>query len=234
RLSWTGRYPVAEARLRDRRGPKGDVQVSSTRPQSSAGVPTDAIDRLLASWRAEIEAGMVYELLARRQPDPRRAELIRRLAAAEGTHRVRIEARLAELGVPLPDPASVGLSWWRRLQVRFAPMERVLAAQEAAEEVEVRDRYRRPTGDAPTDALLADIRHDENAHARELETMRTGNPPSQAAGPRAALDRILRHETGHSTGSGWISGAIYGANDGLAAVFGLVSGVSGATGGSHL
>ena len=31
---------------------------------------------------------------------------------------------------------------------------------------------------------------------------------------------------------GWISGAIYGANDGLAAVFGIVAGVSGATGGS--
>ena len=30
-----------------------------------------------------------------------------------------------------------------------------------------------------------------------------------------------------------MSGAIYGANDGLAAVFGIVAGVSGATGGSH-
>jgi VIT1/CCC1 family predicted Fe2+/Mn2+ transporter len=30
-----------------------------------------------------------------------------------------------------------------------------------------------------------------------------------------------------------MSGAIYGANDGLAAVFGIVTGVSGATGGSH-
>jgi VIT1/CCC1 family predicted Fe2+/Mn2+ transporter len=34
------------------------------------------------------------------------------------------------------------------------------------------------------------------------------------------------------SGGGWISGAIYGANDGLAAVFGIVAGVSGATGGS--
>ena len=46
------------------------------------------------------------------------------------------------------------------------------------------------------------------------------------------LDRILRRETWHRTGTGWISGAIYGANDGLAAVFGIVAGVSGATGGS--
>ena len=46
------------------------------------------------------------------------------------------------------------------------------------------------------------------------------------------MNRILGRETWHRTGSGWISGAIYGANDGLAAVFGIVAGVSGATGGS--
>ena len=44
--------------------------------------------------------------------------------------------------------------------------------------------------------------------------------------------QLLGAEKGHRTGGGWISGAIYGANDGLAAVFGIVAGVSGATGGS--
>src|SRR5439155_5458695 len=43
---------------------------------------------------------------------------------------------------------------------------------------------------------------------------------------------ILGRETWHQRGSSWISGAVYGANDGLAAVFGIVAGVSGATGGS--
>ena len=51
-------------------------------------------------------------------------------------------------------------------------------------------------------------------------------------GARARLDRILGREKWHRTGGGWISGAIYGANDGLAAVFGIVAGVSGATAGS--
>jgi VIT1/CCC1 family predicted Fe2+/Mn2+ transporter len=46
------------------------------------------------------------------------------------------------------------------------------------------------------------------------------------------LEKITGRETWHRTGGGWISGAIYGANDGLAAVFGIVAGVSGATGGS--
>src|SRR5438067_6376443 len=49
---------------------------------------------------------------------------------------------------------------------------------------------------------------------------------------QSRLNRILGRESWHRTGAGWISGAIYGANDGLAAVFGIVAGVSGATGGS--
>ena len=42
----------------------------------------------------------------------------------------------------------------------------------------------------------------------------------------------MGREKWHRTSGGWISGAIYGANDGLASVFGIVAGVSGATGGS--
>ena len=57
-------------------------------------------------------------------------------------------------------------------------------------------------------------------------------PPIAVPGARARLDRILGREKWHRTGGGWMSGAIYGANDGLAAVFGIVAGVSGATGGS--
>ena len=57
-------------------------------------------------------------------------------------------------------------------------------------------------------------------------------PPLGGVGPQVRLDRILGREKWHRTGASWISGAIYGANDGLAAVFGIVAGVSGATGGS--
>ena len=56
--------------------------------------------------------------------------------------------------------------------------------------------------------------------------------PLAVPGARTRLDRILGREKWHTTGASWISGAIYGANDGLAAVFGIVAGVSGATGGS--
>jgi vacuolar iron transporter family protein len=159
---------------------------------------------------------------------------LRRISAAEGGHRRRLEDRMRELGIEVPDPASVRLSWWERLQTRYAPVDRLLAAREAAETDEIEDRYKRPTGDAETDRLLQDIRRDERSHSLAVEEMRSGSPPPPVdlSNPQARLDRIIGRERWHQTGAGWISGAIYGANDGLAAVFGIVAGVSGATGGS--
>lgn len=176
----------------------------------------------------------MYSLLAEREPDSHRAEIIRAIAEAEGSHRQRIEKRLQELGQPIPDPGSVQLSLWQRLQARVAPIETVIARMEAAEEEEITDRYRRTTGDPETDQVLESIRVEEQGHSKSLESMQVahrGETP-QSLGPQSRLDRILHRETWHRTGAGWISGAIYGANDGLAAVFGIVAGVSGATGGS--
>jgi vacuolar iron transporter family protein len=200
-----------------------------------SGFGAGAHDRLLRAWRGEVEAGAVYELIAERERDPDRAALLRRIAAAESGHRARLEVRMGELGIPVPDPGSVKLSPWLRLQARFAPIDRLLAAREAAEMEEIDDLYLRPTGDEDTDRLLYDIRRDERTHSlavNELLDAPPGAPPTAPVPAQARLDRILGRETWHESGSGWISGAIYGANDGLAAVFGIVTGVSGATGGS--
>jgi VIT1/CCC1 family predicted Fe2+/Mn2+ transporter len=204
---------------------------------STAEVSPEVRDRLLEAWRGEIVAGLVYDAIADRMPE-REAEILRRMAAAEGGHRERLEARMAELGIPVPPEDSVHLSAWQRLQARIAPVDRLLAAREAAEDGEVGDLYKRSTGDPATDELLRGIRREERAHSRTVNEMRSGI--SDGAGVPGApvhpaqerLDKILGRETWHRTGGGWIGGAIYGANDGLAAVFGIVAGVSGATGGS--
>ncbi|MGC8667576.1 MAG: VIT1/CCC1 transporter family protein [Chthonomonadales bacterium] len=194
----------------------------------------DVVKRLLDAWRGEIRAGLVYRTLAERETDERRAAIIRQMAEVEAVHRRRIEERLAQLGVALPDPATVRISPWFRLQMRFAPAERILAMQEAAETDEVDDQYLRPTGDEDTDRLLAEIRRDEQNHKVNVRALRQDELHHTPEAPQAAaLDRILSQETWHKRGAGWVSGAIYGANDGLAAVFGIVSGVSGATSGQE-
>jgi VIT1/CCC1 family predicted Fe2+/Mn2+ transporter/rubrerythrin len=202
-------------------------------PWGGATASDEAVARLLEAWRGEVEARAVYTILAQRMRDPRRAQVIREIADGEARHRERIERRLRELGQPIPDPSTVRISTWLRLQARFAPVTRMLAHMESNEQVEITDRYKRSTGDSETDSVLASIRTEEQGHSRSLDALQAthgGEPP--ASGAEGKLNRILGRETWHRTGSGWISGAIYGANDGLAAVFGIVAGVSGATGGS--
>lgn len=206
---------------------------------SAAEVDPEVRERLLQAWRGEIEAGRVYELIAERMPE-READILRRMAEAEGGHRRRLEARMTELGIEVPARESVRLSRWLRLQARIAPVDRLLAAREAAEDEEVGDLYKRSTGDPVTDELLRGIRKEERAHSHAVSDMRSGRadgaaaaePPAPVHPAQARLDKIIGREKWHRTGGGWISGAIYGANDGLAAVFGIVAGVSGATGGS--
>lgn len=193
----------------------------------------EAVDRLLQAWRGEVQAREMYNLLAARMGDSRRGEIIRAIAEAEGRHRQRIEQRLRELGQAVPDPSTVRLSAVQRLQARLAPVEAVISRMEAAEDAEITDRYKRTTGDPETDAVLAEIRVEEQGHSRSLESMEVAHHTGPAASSaQSRLNRILGRESWHRTGAGWISGAIYGANDGLAAVFGIVAGVSGATGGS--
>ncbi len=203
-------------------------------------------ERLLQAWQGEIVAGRVYELIALRMDD-REAEILRKMAKAEGGHRGRLEHRMRELGISVPDAHNVRLPLWLRLQVRIAPIDRLLAAREAAEDEEVDELYKSSTGDSDTDRVLREIRKDERSHSLAVKDMRSGGesngdgrggsarPEPLAPGRQFAqdrLDKILGREKGHAAGGGWISGAIYGANDGLAAVFGIVAGVSGATGGS--
>ena len=211
------------------------------------GASDEVRSRLLKAWRGEILAGSAYNLIARRLPD-READILRRMAEAEGSHRRRLEQRMAELGIPVPDPSTVKVPLLLRLQTRVAPIDRLLAAREAAEDDEVDDLYKRPTGDSATDQLLREIRKEERSHSLAVQDIRSGSSdssdPADGPGPTVPMDsplaapgvstrlnRILGRERWHRTGGGWISGAIYGANDGLAAVFGIVAGVSGATGG---
>jgi vacuolar iron transporter family protein len=191
----------------------------------------EVVARLLTAWRGEIQARAAYELLAARERDPDRAKILRRMAEGERGHRERLEARLKELGAAVPDPASVRLPLWTRLQIRLAPAEKVLAWRESLETDEVEGVYGRPTGDAATDHLFAEIRKDERAHSLADNEMRSGAVAGVET-PEGHLKRILGRERWHQSGSSWISGAVYGANDGLGAVFGIVAGVSGATGGS--
>jgi vacuolar iron transporter family protein len=191
--------------------------------------------RLLENWHEEIRASTIYSKLAEREADPQRKRVLSELARMEDNHAEKWAGRLGEMGVAVPDRSKVRLPRSMDLGLRFAPVEAVIAHQEA-EERRLTGAHSDLTGDEATDALLEQIGQEDAQHAMALRGLMTGGPPTRQPlrNVRSALDRILSRETWHKQGGGWIGGAIYGVNDGLAAVFGIVAGTSAATSGGHL
>jgi vacuolar iron transporter family protein len=93
-------------------------------------------------------------------------------------------------------------------------------------------------GDEPSIAILNEVIADEREHYQTLGSLIRSRRPLPALPPeqaQEALDSLLSaRKEGHPQAAGWVGDAIYGVNDGLGSIFGIVSGVSGATlGNSH-
>ncbi|HEX2923411.1 MAG TPA: VIT1/CCC1 transporter family protein, partial [Chloroflexota bacterium] len=112
------------------------------------------------------------------------------------------------------------------LTAKAAGLETALRRAESTEEEHVRqyESQARELGDEGIAAVLHELAEDESSHATTLRAM-TG--PAQQVQSR--LESILKREKWHGKGGGWIGDAIYGVNDGLTAVFGIVSGVAAAS-----
>ena len=181
-------------------------------------------------WRREVEAAHTYKLLAEREPDPKRRDLLLRMAEQEDKHARRWSERIALATGQAPDAKEVerGLSWFQRLGDPAVVLHR-LEQEETRAEAEYEQLLARLQD--PTDRQIAEeAMLEERDHAVVLRSLAGGAMPT----PRSALDTILRRERWHVRGTGWIGDAIYGVNDGLGAVFGIVSGMAGYTGGSEV
>jgi VIT1/CCC1 family predicted Fe2+/Mn2+ transporter/rubrerythrin len=178
------------------------------------------------SWYREMEGAATYRLLAEREKDSRRRDILQKLAEAEVGHAEKWAARIRELGGRVPDPSTVKPTLGLALHV--ASPEVIFRKLEAMEDRDIA-AYESLTSvlDEKSQAILHAARADEQEHARILRVM--AGPQS----PRSALDLILKKER-HVKGASWVSDAVYGINDGLGAVFGIVSGMAGYTGGSDI
>jgi len=91
-------------------------------------------------------------------------------------------------------------------------------------------------GDEGSVAIFEHVIEEEKEHHRELGALLRGQlaPPDSIpkVDPKAVLEEMLaKRDAGRKQPGSWIGDAIYGVNDGLGAIFGIVSGVSGATAG---
>ncbi len=189
----------------------------------------DANSKLIASlrdaWRREIASARMYRELARRAGDSQR-EILVRLADAEDKHAETFAARLNALGAPPDAYRESFIERARRWVLLQAGLDVALRQMEAGE-ADASNAYAEIFAASKTDqerAVVRAIDIEEKAHEKILGDM------AQPTAPQARLDSILQSERWHVRGGGWIGQAIYGANDGLGAAFGVVSGVAGATG----
>jgi predicted membrane protein (TIGR00267 family) len=187
----------------------------------------ETVDVVKRNWRAEVETAQVYRELAAREPDEKRRGILNRMAEAEERHAARWAKKLTDLGEPIPTiPDSLGRRfkhWLNRALGTEIAIRRMEAAEEK-HEAEFRDqRDRVLASEHDVKDFLRESALEEKAHARALQSM------VPQLGPRTVLDTILKRERWHGRGGSWVADAIYGVNDGLGAVFGIVSGVAGAT-----
>lgn len=175
---------------------------------------------LRENWRREMEAARLYEASALADSDERRRGIFRQLAEVEYRHAKMWEGKLAELGVDISTLAAPTVK---------LPKYRLEEVVDRIEEVELGNAtwyksLRNVIDDTEIVAILDEIDKDEADHdevAAELQ-----------ASPNA--DHRLRHiwsnERWHNQGSNdWVGDAIYGVNDGLGAIFGIIAGVAGFT-----
>jgi VIT1/CCC1 family predicted Fe2+/Mn2+ transporter len=181
-------------------------------------------------WRREVEASATYRHLANRERDQNRKDILIRLAEQEDKHAARWSERIAAATGRAPDPEEVkrGLSWFQRISDPNVVLHR-LEQEENKAEAEY-DQLMRRLSDPLDRQIAEEAMLEERDHAVVLRTLAGGAIPT----PRSTLDTILGRERWHVRGAGWIGDAIYGVNDGLGAVFGIVSGMAGYTGGSEV
>lgn len=196
------------------------------------------LEALEGNWQAEMEGYHTYLGLADKETDAVRASILRRLAKDELRHAELWSERITALGGE--QPAYTGPEHGEADSLANRAGGPIMALRRIEIE-ESRDIARYGTqlkelGDRESVAILEHIIEEEREHHRELSALIRGHYHADAHAPKidpkSVLEELLsKRQQGRPQAGAWIGDAIYGVNDGLGAIFGIVSGVSGATAG---
>ncbi|MGC2161175.1 MAG: VIT1/CCC1 transporter family protein [Silvibacterium sp.] len=194
------------------------------------------------NWQTEMTGFYTYQALAERDTDPIRSQTLRHMAEAEAQHAALWAERIQALGGAPPryhgKPTGDADSLANRIGGQRMAFRRLEIDESRA--IALYSKQLQELNDEPSLAILRQVIEEEQEHYRELSSLIRHRYPRHAVAeshstPRALLDDLLAKRNGAGRqAAGWIGDAIYGVNDGLGAIFGIVSGVSGATlGNSH-
>jgi VIT1/CCC1 family predicted Fe2+/Mn2+ transporter/rubrerythrin len=189
--------------------------------------PEQLLPMITRNWSLEMDGVSMYAQLAEMQTIPERKSIFLKLSELEKKHADLWAKRISDLGGQVPASHS-GKGHPSHNFDATGGMQAIIASVEAEERRDVLNylRQMQEVTDEETKTILRGVVLDEFAHAHVLTRLQA------QSSDRSTLDYLM-HRQRQGTGS-WIGDAIYGVNDGLGAIFGIVSGVSGATlGQSH-
>lgn len=193
------------------------------------------IEALSSNWQAEMRGYHTYRTLAEQESDPQRRRTLRNLALAEKHHADMWATRMTVLGAAIPRYDGPETGEADSLANRIGGHELALRRLELDESRDIA-RYGkqiRELGDEESIKILKEVIADEADHYLTLGGLIRHHLPVTPLEPEVAqqaLDELVaERERGQPRAASWIGDAIYGVNDGLGAIFGIVSGVSGAT-----
>src|SRR5580704_3864957 len=190
---------------------------------------------LESNWRAEMQGYHTYQTLADRETDPAQLSAFRSLASAEKHHADLWADRIRAHGGCEPTYKGSKTGEADTISNRVGGVDITLRRLELDEsrDIEKYAKQLKEIGDEPSVKVLNQILEDEREHYQLLGSLIRNRRPIPQSSPeqaRQALAGLMAaRQQGHLKASGWIGDAIYGVNDGLGAIFGIVSGVSGAT-----
>jgi VIT1/CCC1 family predicted Fe2+/Mn2+ transporter/bacterioferritin (cytochrome b1) len=196
------------------------------------------VEALSSNWQAEMRGYHTYNTLSQREPEPHRRRTLRHLALAEKHHADLWAERLTTLGAPIPEYQGSEAGEAGSLANRIGGQGLALRRLELEESRDIA-RYGRQIeelDDPSSSAILREVLADEADHYITLGGLIRQHLPVEPVAPelaKHALDELVAtRERGQPKAASWVGDAIYGVNDGLGAIFGIVSGVSGATTGN--
>ncbi len=206
------------------------------------GKQKELLRALESNWQTEMSGFHTYKTLAEREGDPTRRSALLELADSEQRHAAMWAGRIEALSGTKPAYRGSPTGEANDLSTRIGGDALALRRLELDESRDIAHygRQLRQLGDGESIAILEEVIRDEQEHYRTLGSLIRNRPQRGQAGGKSsteqaqtALDELIAaREKGRPRTASWIGDAIYGVNDGLGSIFGIVSGVSGATTGN--
>lgn len=176
---------------------------------------------LMENWRREMHAASLYERSAQTERDEQRKTVLQQLADLEYRHAQMWADRLQHEGVSADEfkPPAVDEA------EKPTSLKLLLQQIEEAEHGNMAwyQSLRNVVEDEGIIGIIDQIDNDEASH-QDIDSMLFETKTAEKR-----LSKLWNNENHRQGTSDWVGDAIYGVNDGLGAIFGIISGVAGFT-----